>query len=235
MQNDKFDSLENRVLFSTTLNASVINNVLQIVGSAKNDAFLITRDNGGSAVPAGSSFAAILNPDGTTDRILVHSQTSAKVVLPTGQFIHVEAKHSDFYFATGGITAITVDAGAGNDDVVISTNVKLPSTILGGDGNDTLEGSTKGDSIDGGAGNDQIFGGKIGTAPNTLLGGDGADTIFGSSEDDSIISPPDGARDQITMVFSSSQDLFAVGSEPQFGSEDIVLKILDAPRSTFNH
>jgi len=241
MPENKFDSLEARILFAARISGSEIpisptveNGVLEIVGTSKNDVILVTRENSGAAVPKGAKFAALFSQDGIVQQILLNGTTNKTVRLPSGRFIHLHTKDGEIYLRSGGITAITIDAGAGDDDVVVSTNVKLETTILGGDGNDTLEGSTKADSIDGGAGNDQIFGGKIGTAANTLIGSDGADTIIGSTIDDNIISPEDGAVDRITQLVSSS-DIFDT-SQNGFGTEDIIMRRLAVSQdSTFAH
>jgi Ca2+-binding RTX toxin-like protein len=91
--------------------------------------------------------------------------------------------------AANRVRAIEVDAGAGNDTVVLLNPqlqsgvdyITKPSVIFGGSGNDTLVGGASFDLISGGSGNDQIFG----TWGNDLLvGGDGNDEIYGGSGND---------------------------------------------------
>jgi hypothetical protein len=99
---------------------------------------------------------------------------------------------ADFSFARNKIAKIAVDARAGDDLVRIDDSNRaftdaIPTTIDGGDGNDTIAGG-KGselllggdgnDSIDGNAGNDVAF---LGAGDDTFVWdpGDGSDTIEG--------------------------------------------------------
>ncbi len=87
--------------------------------------------------------------------------------------------------------AITLDLGAGNDRF-IGSNAKLgvvPLQVLGGTGNDTLDGTSGTDIFDGGDGNDVINGSD---GVDTLRGGIGDDTIGGGTGDDSLLGD-DGA------------------------------------------
>ncbi len=65
-----------------------------------------------------------------------------------------------------------IESGAGNDSIDLAG--ANGSTVLAGDGNDTVIGSARGDSIDGGDGND-ILG--FGFNSGTILGGAGDDAI----------------------------------------------------------
>ena len=80
-----------------------------------------------------------------------------------------------------GRTAVTVNAGEGND------------TITGGDGNDVLNGEAGNDTLTGGGGSDTISG-AAGT--DTLAGGEGADLISGGDEADKLSG--DGGDDRLT-------------------------------------
>src|SRR5215208_6300996 len=57
---------------------------------------------------------------------------------------------------TGAVVRIFVDAGAGDDS--ITNDTAIPSTLLGGDGNDTILGGAAADTIRGNAGVDVIDG-----------------------------------------------------------------------------
>lgn len=78
---------------------------------------------------------------------------------------------------TRNTTHILVDAGAGDDRVVLSEwGSALPdSTLHGGDGNDVLIGQQGNDVLSGGRGND------------ILLSGDGDDAVFGEEGNDLLI------------------------------------------------
>src|SRR6059058_4533426 len=58
------------------------------------------------------------------------------------------------------VSAINVDAGAGDDIVMISEAggiIEIPATVLGGQGNDSIQGGGGNDLIQGGDGNDSLF------------------------------------------------------------------------------
>ncbi len=98
-------------------------------------------------------------------------------------------------FSLASVLQITVNAGAGNDNVTLNgfdegggdTGHGFEAiTVNGGDGDDTITNNIQTQGIDpaepllidGGAGNDTIFNGGDGTA--TLIGGDGNDTFSSS-------------------------------------------------------
>lgn len=86
-------------------------------------------------------------------------------------------------FTASSIKSITVNAGAGNDDVEVlelNGSITIPMTLLGGAGNDTLVGGSGNDYIDGGSGNDTIAG-EAGI--NTLIGGSGTNRLISQGTD----------------------------------------------------
>lgn len=86
-------------------------------------------------------------------------------------------------FTASSVSSITVNAGAGNDDVeVLELNdpINVPMTLLGGAGNDTLVGGSGNDYIDGGSGNDTVAG-EAGS--NILIGGSGTNRIVSEGND----------------------------------------------------
>ncbi|MGH1454785.1 MAG: Ig-like domain-containing protein [Paracoccaceae bacterium] len=86
-----------------------------------------------------------------------------------------------------------VDGGAGND------------TIYGEDDDDTLLGGTGNDLIDGGLDDDSIEGGE---GDDTLLGGDGNDTVLGGLGNDSI----DGGRNADLLDGGEGDDTLIGGN-----------------------
>ncbi|HEV8292020.1 MAG TPA: hypothetical protein VGP94_08850, partial [Tepidisphaeraceae bacterium] len=118
------------------------------------------------------------------------------------------------FFKMADVSAIHIDAGAGNDSLLISeirAVVDAPATILGGAGDDRIQGGGGNDLLQGGDGNDSILGGRGddslqgGAGNDTLLsssgkdsldGGDGDDQLLRTSEDDSIVSS--AGNDKVT-------------------------------------
>ena len=106
---------------------------------------------------------------------------------------------ADFSFASNRIARIAVDARAGDDRVRIDESNgtftdAIPTTIAGGDGNDTvaggrgnelLLGGTGDDSFDGNGGNDLAL---LGAGDDTFVWdpGDGSDTIEGQDGTDTM-------------------------------------------------
>lgn len=78
------------------------------------------------------------------------------------------------------VTKIVVNAGAGNDEVVLAIGpthgISLPTTLNGQDGDDKLLGGDGADSLNGGIGKDLLVGAK---GNDTLTGGDGNDNMNG--------------------------------------------------------
>ena len=89
-----------------------------------------------------------------------------------------------------GVGRIVVNAGDGPDRVILGPGVTIPSSLLGGNGDDTLVGgdgpdtilgAAGNDSLDGGNGADQLFGGLNN---DTLTGGFGVDQLRGEDGND---------------------------------------------------
>ncbi len=87
--------------------------------------------------------------------------------------------------ATGGSA---IDMGAGDDWLWLYTGATVHGTILLGEGNDLVFGtSSAGFTIDAGAGDDQIYmGGYTADADDHILGGAGNDTIYADIGDDFV-------------------------------------------------
>ena len=82
----------------------------------------------------------------------------------------------------GPVTGIDVNAGAGNDTVVVDPRITLPTLLDGGAGNDRLRG---------------------GSGPNVLLGGAGADTLVGTPSRDTF----DGGTGPTRTVFLKNLEI----------------------------
>jgi Ca2+-binding RTX toxin-like protein len=107
---------------------------------------------------------------------------------------------ADFSFEREKVARIAVDARAGDDLVRIdesngAVNAGIPTTIDGGDGNDTLAGGSGAETLLGGEGNDSIDGNGgndvafMGVGDDTFVWdpGDGSDTVEGEDGVDTML------------------------------------------------
>src|SRR6266540_1325883 len=119
---------------------------------------------------------------------------------------------ADFSFARERVATIAVDAAAGDDLVRIdeSNGVftdSIPTTIAGGDGNDTLAGGTGSETLLGGDGNDSIDGNGgndlalLGAGDDTFVWdpGDGSDTLEGQGGTDTMVFNGANASEQVDL------------------------------------
>lgn len=112
------------------------------------------------------------------DTVSLYKKKNAYVLSTNG-----EARVAYF---TRDITGFVVFGLSGNDRIV--NNTRVPSTLAGGDGNDTLTGGSADDVLDGGVGNDTLSGGK---GNDILRGDDGNDNLKGNAGDDILYPGPD--------------------------------------------
>jgi Ca2+-binding RTX toxin-like protein len=96
----------------------------------------------------------------------------------------------DFEFGRGLFTSIVVNAGGGNDVVLIKEAFGVfttteATTLRGGDGKDRLTGGSGGESLSGGAGADKLVGRD---GPDSFLwkSGDGNEAIDGQNGSDTV-------------------------------------------------
>src|SRR6266536_2699146 len=107
---------------------------------------------------------------------------------------------ADFSFERARITAIAVNARAGDDIVRIDETAgaftdTIPTTIDGGDGSDAIAGGKGVETLLGGDGNDTIDGNGgndlalMGAGDDTFVWdpGDGSDTVEGQDGDDTLV------------------------------------------------
>jgi RTX calcium-binding nonapeptide repeat (4 copies) len=124
---------------------------------------------------------------------------------------------ADFSFDRGAVAAIKVKMGDGEDSARIDdtngafTN-SIPTTIAGGDGNDSLEGgqvqiAAENENYKGGDGNDSVDGGKgndtasLGAGTDTFRwdNGEGSDTIEGQDGTDTMLFNGAAGPENVTM------------------------------------
>jgi Ca2+-binding RTX toxin-like protein len=180
----------------------------------------------------------LLTVEGTNkgDRIALRLQAGQPGIL---QFDFGDDGSAEFSFERRQIAEIVVEAGNGDDAVRIDEingafSDTIPTTLEGGNGNDTLAGGAGGGTLDGGNGDDTLAGGN---GNEKLLGGNGNDSIDGNKGNDTaslgngndtfIWDPGDGSdtiegeNGNDTMVFNGANvvdtvDLVADGSHLKF-------------------
>lgn len=102
--------------------------------------------------------------------------------------------------------SIFVSGGSGNDVVTFGPGLP-PVVVLGGDGDDTLAGSTAADVLEGGAGNDQLTGGG---SNDHLDGGDGDDTFPWNPGDGSDTIEAGGGNDTQVVNGAAIAEMFSI-------------------------
>lgn len=117
-------------------------------------------------------------------------------------------------------TNVTINAGAGNDRIIVNPGTHVHLRVLGGAGNDTINaqgndvdgqyfGGMDDDHIEAGSGRDYLSGGQgrdylDGSFGNDrMFGGEGMDTLYGLDGDDTL----DGGRDKDYLDGSAGQDV----------------------------
>jgi RTX calcium-binding nonapeptide repeat (4 copies) len=136
------------------------------------------------------------------------------------QTIQVDAADdgsADFSFARAGVHSIKVRMGDGNDSARIDDSNgaftdQIPTTIAGGDGDDSLAGgqtqvAPENETFRGGEGNDLVDGGKgndtayLGEGKDTFNwdNGEGSDVIQGQGGGDALVFNGAPGAEQVTM------------------------------------
>jgi hypothetical protein len=128
---------------------------------------------------------------------------------------------ADFSVRRAGVAEIAVAAGAGADSVVIDQlngafTDTIPTTLNGGDGNDSLAGGSGAETLRGGLGNDSVDGN--GGNDLALLGAGDDSFVWDPGDGSDIVEGQDGHD---TMLFNGSDaseniDLSARGSRLRF-------------------
>ncbi len=133
---------------------------------------------------------------------------------------------ADFSFARGEVGTIKVKMGDGNDSARIDdasgafTN-SIPTTIDGGDGNDSLEGgqtqvAAENETFRGGDGNDAVDGGKgndtafLGAGNDTFRwdNGEGSDVIEGQDGTDTMLFNGAAVAENVTLTANGGRLTF---------------------------
>jgi Ca2+-binding RTX toxin-like protein len=145
--------------------------------------------------------------DGTLSVIDTNATNDIVTVTQSGTSISVNSNGNTTVFDVSDVDEIEVLLGGGNDVVVIGSNITVPVTIDGGDGNDFLAGGGGPSTLIGGNGNDILWGAA---GDDTLLGGDGNDDLFGGGGNDAIV----GGTGNDIITGGAGRDLL-IGSQNQ--------------------
>ncbi len=127
----------------------------------------------------------------------------------TGKLVHASAGDGQtLNEPIASVKQINIIGGAGPDYIYVDSSITIPTSIIGGAGNDTIRGGGGSNTINGGTGDDWISGRGTtniiygGDGDDTILGGSGNDFIDGGAGDDSI----DGAAGDDTLIGDAGND-----------------------------
>lgn len=115
---------------------------------------------------------------------------------------HPEGSQTKLVCEATRIAGFEVNAGAGDDSVVVAVGVNVPTTLRGGPGNDKLVGGSGNDKLIGGPGDDLLVG-RAGS--DSLYGGPGNDKLIGGSGNDLLRGE---AGEDILSGGSGNNELF---------------------------
>jgi len=150
-----------------------------------------------------------------SDRIALRLKSGSREIL---QVDFGDDGSAEFSFARADVTRVAVFAGAGADVVHVddsngSFTDSIPTTIDGGDGNDTLSGGSGTETLIGGDGNDTIDGNGgsdlalLGPGDDTFVWdpGDGSDTIEGGDGADTMVFNGANAAEKVALSASGNR------------------------------
>jgi len=100
---------------------------------------------------------------------------------------HEEGSVHELTCEAKAIGGFEVNAGAGDDSVIISPKILVPATLRGGPGKDHMRGGGAADKLVGGPGDDQLYGHG---GNDWLFGGSGGDLLYGGAGDDRLEGGP---------------------------------------------
>lgn len=142
------------------------------------------------------------------------------------------------YFEASEVTSMVITLGDGDDHVDIHNSVIVGVTIDGGAGNDDLRSGGGNDSIFGGPGKDRLDGGdgddylNGSEGDDDLNGGGGNDVLVGGEGDDKL----DGGKGHNLLIGGGGEDDLTDGSDgPKVGGKDALGSILIGGLVSFDH
>lgn len=113
----------------------------------------------------------------------------SRVALEVGGDIctHPEGRPTELLCEAPAIAGFEVNAGGGNDKVMLASDIPIPATLRGGPGDDKLTGGGVSDKILGGDGSDVLSGRR---GDDWILGGPGEDQLIGGPGNDQLRGGP---------------------------------------------
>jgi hypothetical protein len=180
-----------------------------------------------SATPPAVALAAVvippilqMPPPGTAElrgsRLLVSGSDDAEdiLVFRTGSRVVVSINKTSFGFDRKKVKSISIDAGGGDDSVIIGHGL-VGAYVFGGAGNDRIAGGDGDDTLVGGAGNDTLEGNGGSDVlrgcggRDILRGGVGNDRLYGGAGDDLL----DGGTGEDTLIGGDGADMIKRSSD----------------------
>lgn len=125
-------------------------------------------------------------------------------------------------FPRGYVMALSASGLGGNDR--IDHFGPVPTTLSGGDGDDTIIGGALADAISGGPGDDRLYGEG---GNDNLVGGGGRDQLVGGDGDDQLNGGP-GADRLYGNAGNDSLNGGSIGRDYLFGGDDTDTAVRDA-------
>jgi hypothetical protein len=167
--------MKRAILIATTVLAAY----LGAVAHAAEPGLTVLLAGGGEANMIGIK----LSPDGRSYAI------ESALPLEVGGDVcsHPEGNPNELVCEAASIAGFEVNAGGGDDSVIVGREVPIPVTLRGGPGNDKLVGGAGNDVLIGRGGDDSLFGGP---GDDRLVGGSGNDILHGESGEDTLIGGP---------------------------------------------
>jgi hypothetical protein len=202
-----------------TLTGGTANDLLQggngndsLMGGTGNDR--LEGQDGNDDLTGGAGTDALLGGTGT-DRVV--ESGNLNFTLSNTSLVGVGTGGSTD--SLDGIEAALITGGVGNNTLNAAPFTLGSVTLIGGSGNDLLQGTNVADSLDGGTGNDTLRGGDGndtltgGTGTDALIGQEGNDWLLGGDGNDTLI----GGVGNDTLSGGNSNDLLIGG----FGDDSI--------------
>ena len=183
--------------------------------SSATDGFGDVFEQRGSMTIEGAIAEAIVTVTGGDLLVDGSCEDDTVVISPTAVAGEVLVNVNGNIQTVSGVTSIEVRGNEGNDSITV--NGRLPSSLFGNEGDDTIIGSAGPDYIEGGIGSDNLNAregedtiyasapGVADTAGNTIQGGRSNDEIFGSSFKDTIFG---GEANDTIFAFAGDDDIF---------------------------